>query len=259
AGKELLDRQGPVQAPRPLFEHGRAEARGQRIDFRDTQASPRLRAGARGPREGRSPGAACPGGEGGMKAIAVFGRKGGSGKTLLSHFLSHGMSLLDFTTIMLQTDVRTARPPEIIDTRSYMLASTRGDGTDLTLIQKVIDKASALPNSVLVMDGGANRRNLDLALAPLADLVLVPTGYSAEDIAVAEQDYWELTGRLSEVGSSAEVYIVMNRWPGLTRKLNHIQQKQWVREFLARCDRQDNLFPYFVPDMPSLLDMAHGE
>jgi len=194
-----------------------------------------------------------------MKAIAVFGRKGGSGKTLLSHFLSHGMSLLDFTTIMLQTDVRTARPPEIIDTRSYMLASTRGDGTDLTLIQKVIDKASALPNSVLVMDGGANRRNLDLALAPLADLVLVPTGYSAEDIAVAEQDYWELTGRLSEVGSSAEVYIVMNRWPGLTRKLNHIQQKQWVREFLARCDRQDNLFPYFVPDMPSLLDMAHGE
>lgn len=194
-----------------------------------------------------------------MKAIAVFGRKGGSGKTLLSHFLSHGMSLLDYTTIMLQTDVRTARPPEIINTRSYMLASTRGDGTDLTLIQKVIDKAGALPNSVLVMDGGANRRNLDLALAPLADLVLVPTGYSAEDIAVAEQDYWELSGRLAEVESSAEVYIVMNRWPGLTRKLNHIQQKQWVREFLSRCDRQGNLFPYFVPDMPSLLDMAHGE
>lgn len=194
-----------------------------------------------------------------MKAIAVFGRKGGSGKTLVSHFLSHGMSLLNFTTIMLQTDVRTNRPAEILDGRSYMLASTQGDGTDERLIQKIVDHAGALNNSILVMDGGANRRKLDLALAPLADLVLVPTCYSPEDLAVAEADYWELQDRLTSEGSKAEVFIICNRWPGLVRKMNQIHQKPWVKEFFAKTERQGNLFPFYVPDMPSLLDMANGE
>ena len=195
-----------------------------------------------------------------MKVIAVFGRKGGSGKTMVSHFLAHGMSMLNYTTIMLQTDVRTSRPAEILEGRSYMLASIRGDpGSDITLIQKVVDQVEAIPNSVLIIDGGANRRNLDLALVPLADIVLVPTGYSPEDLAVAEADFWELTNGMAEAGSKAEAFIIMNRWPGIVKKLHAIHQKGWVREFLVRAERQRNLFPFFVPDMPSLLDMANAD
>ena len=195
-----------------------------------------------------------------MKAIGVFGRKGGSGKTMVSHFLSHGLSELKHATVMLQTDVRTTRPPELINTRAYMLASTRGDNSsDTDLILQLVEKVGQIPDSVLVADGGANRRNIDFALAHICNLILIPTGYSPEDVSVAEHDYWELTEYVSQNGLPAEVYIVMNRWPGVTQKLSRIQQRPWVREFLARCERNGNLFPYYLPDMPSLLDMAHGE
>lgn len=194
-----------------------------------------------------------------MKAIAVFGRKGGSGKTLVSHMLSHGMSMLGYTVVMLQTDVRTNRPPDLVEGRDYFLASTRGDQTDTDFLLKTFDRTAGMSNSILVIDGGANRRNIDLVLTPLSDLILVPTGYSCEDVQVAEADFWELTGKLQEAKSEAEVFILMNRWPGLYRKLQQVQQKPWVKEFITRTERQRCLFPFFIPDMPSLLDMANSE
>lgn len=194
-----------------------------------------------------------------MKAIAVFGRKGGSGKTLVSHMLSHGMTMLGYTVVMLQTDVRTNRPPDLVEGREYFLATTRGDDNDSNFLLKTFDRTSALSNSILVIDGGANRRNIDLVLTPLTDLILVPTGYSHEDVQVAEADFWELSNKLRESKSEAEAYILMNRWPGVARKLQQVQQKPWVRDFIVRTERQKSLFPFFIPDMPSLLDMANSE
>lgn len=193
-----------------------------------------------------------------MKTIAVFGRKGGSGKTLVSHMLSHGMSMLGYNVVMLQTDVRTNRPPDMVDGRDYWLASAKGEQSDPDFLLKTFEKTAEISNSVLVIDGGANRRNIDLVLTPLSDLVLVPTGYSDEDVQVAEADFWELTEKLQQAGSTAEAYILMNRWPGVTKKLRQIQQKPWIKEFTLRAERQKYLFPFFIPDMPSLLDMANG-
>ena len=195
-----------------------------------------------------------------MKCIAVFGRKGGSGKTQVSHFLSHGLAMCGYPTIMLQTDVRAGRPPEFLDGRNYMLASTLGEGGDVVgKIEKIIEQARRLPGSVLVIDGGANRRNVDLAFAPLADLILIPTGYSPEDIAVAQADYEEFAEEFRRRGRAPEVYIVMNRWPGLYRKLTSVKGRPWIRDFFRDTDKAENRFPYYIPDMPSLLDMAHGE
>lgn len=195
-----------------------------------------------------------------MKTVCVFGRKGGTGKSTVSHFIAHGMQQLNYLTFMMQTDVRTNRPPEIVAGRNYYLASLRNEKqTDEKLIDQIISQVSRLQNSVLVIDGGANRRALDLKLLQFADLVLIPTGYSPEDIDVAEADYWELSNALVEMGKEADTYFVLNRWPGNTRKLQTINQKPWVSKFINRADRMNAMFPFFVPDMPSMIEMAYAE
>jgi len=196
-----------------------------------------------------------------MKVIAVLGRKGGTGKTMVSHLISHGMSMLDYVSasIMLQTDVRTHRPAEIVEGRNYMLASVRNDGTEKEMMMKIFEFAGKIDNSVLVVDGGANRRSVDLFYTKLADIILIPTGYGHEDLATADADYYELSDKLKEENSEAGVFIIPNRWPGLQRKREQIESKHWVREYMTKFSREGSLFPYYVPDIPSMLEIAHGE
>lgn len=190
------------------------------------------------------------------KLIGVFGRKGGTGKTLISHLLSHGLSKLGCTTFLLQTDVRNSRPPELIPGRKYMHLSTRRDMTDVAMLEEVLETCNILPNSTLVIDGGANRRNVDLEYAHLVDIILIPTMYSRDDLETAEADYFELTAHLRKIKSKAKVFIILNRWPGVARKRKSIESKEWVISFLDKWFAMDMLFPLEIADLPSLIEMA---
>lgn len=190
------------------------------------------------------------------KLIGVFGRKGGTGKTIVSHLISHGLAKLGSTTFLLQTDVRTHRPTEVIDGRKYMYLSVKHDITDVKMLDEVLNLCSSIPNSTLVVDGGANRRKIDLVYASLVDMILIPTVYSQEDLAIAEADYYELAAHLRKIGSKAKIYIVLNRWPGVARKRKMIESKQWVIDYLDRWYAMGMMFPLEIPDMPSLIEMA---
>jgi len=190
-----------------------------------------------------------------MKVISVLGRKGGSGKTLVSHYLSLGLGRMGYDVIMLQTDVRTARPQEYIKDRPYWLVSIHGDpSTDLNLMRDVYARANRIPNSVLIVDGGANRRNVDLFVAGTSHLVLIPVGVSAEDIAVATADYDEIASHLEANNGIAEVYFILNRWPGEMRKQDVLLKRKWVSDFLNQ--DESRRFPISIPDMPSLMDIT---
>jgi cellulose biosynthesis protein BcsQ len=193
-----------------------------------------------------------------MKVISVLGRKGGSGKTLVSHFLSLGFGRLGYDVVMLQTDVRTERPPEMIQDRPYWLTSIVGDPTtDRKIMRDAYVKTERIPNSVLVVDGGANRRAVDLFIAETSHLILIPVGNSMEDISVAQADYEEISDHLERVGKKPSVYYILNRWPGEARKQEVVMKRRWVNNFLEMNEKRR--FPVAIPDMQSLSDLTSGE
>lgn len=193
-----------------------------------------------------------------MKVISVLGRKGGSGKTLVSHFISLGFGRLGYDVVMLQTDVRTERPQEMIQDRPYWLTSIVGDpSTDKKIMRDAYVKTERIPNSVLVVDGGANRRNVDFFIADTSHLILIPVGTSGEDIAVASADYDEISEHIAKSGGKASIFFVLNRWPGEARKQEVLLKRKWVSNFLER--DEGKRFPIPIPDMQSLSDITSGE
>jgi cellulose biosynthesis protein BcsQ len=206
-----------------------------------------------------------------MKVVSILGKKGGSGKTLMSHYLAHGMaSGLGLDTVVLQTDVRTERPTEIVDAREYIIQSIKNESPDADwnfILRTYVKLESRNPSPVLIIDGGANRSKLDLKLTLLSDIVLIPCGFSKEDIAVAEADFWAMAKAIKAEKERAmgkgkaplkdtQVFLLRNRWPGTQRLLDSVLSKEWIEKFMVQYDRMDVLFPRFVPDMQSLMDIA---
>lgn len=193
-----------------------------------------------------------------MKVVSVLGRKGGQGKTLVSHFLSLGLGRLGHDVVMFQTDVRAARPQEYVENRPYWLAGINGDPSqDVNLVRDVYLRTSKIANSILVVDGGANRRNLDLFIAETSHLVFIPVGFGGEDISVGIRDYEELSSHLESKGSPTEVYFILNRWPGDTRKNETIMRRKWVADFLNTWSHRQ--LPIGIPDMTSLMDISSDD
>lgn len=201
-----------------------------------------------------------------MKTVAILGRKGGSGKSTLSYFLAHGMSTgvsemigSDIWSVLLRTDNRTRRPSELNKRRQYMVASVPGDDTDGEYIKTLIEKISVIPDSFLVIDGGANRRNYDYAACAVADLVLIPTGCSEEDLETADGDYDDLMEFIKQNERPTEVFFVRNQWPGVKRKYDALIEKKWVKHYVNKWERDGVLFPHIIPDMPSFMDLANAD
>lgn len=207
-----------------------------------------------------------------MKVIGVFGKKGGSGKTLVSHYLAHGMSKgLGMETLLFQTDVRTVRPDDFHLKRQYQITSLPNEDpeTDLKRILEIYAKFAPLSNLVMVIDGGANRSALDLALAPLCDVVFIPFGYGKEDVDVAENDYWAMRKKVHEEDLKAleqgrrplkdtRMFMLQNRWPGVKTKLDAIMAKPRVRDFIFKAEASQQLFPKYIPDMMSLTEISNA-
>lgn len=190
--------------------------------------------------------------------VGVLGRKGGTGKSLISHLLSHGITCLGGFSVMMMTDVRTTRPPEFVDGRSYMLASVPQDKELKDVMTPILSYMEQIKNSVMVIDGGANRRNVDLVVSELCDMVLIPTGSGAEEMQVAEADYFELQNYFSNAGITKDVFIVLNKWPGESRKRVVLEAKPRVKEMIGRWDRMGILFPDLFPYIQSFSDMSDG-
>jgi hypothetical protein len=196
-----------------------------------------------------------------MKVIACLGRKGGSGKTMTSHLLAHGLSKgygLPVNVVM--TDVREDTPINFHPDRSYWLSPITNKDTksDLEALDRIFVQTQKIPDSVLIIDGGANRANVDRAFSLLADFIMIPVAYGEEDVKVAEADFLGLLQHLQGSNSNADICVIRNRWPGAGRAQQRLFQKNYIRNFIAKGERMNMFFPDFIPDMPSLLDMANA-
>ena len=116
------------------------------------------------------------------KLICVIGNKGGTGKTSITHMLCHGFGLLGIRSIAVLTD--TTREPLLRNNRGY----TPLDGRTPEKLEKVLSKLATMPDWVGVIDGGANRPEIDEHLYTVSELTLLPFRDSHEDIRTVRQD-----------------------------------------------------------------------
>jgi chromosome partitioning protein len=114
--------------------------------------------------------------------ICVIGNKGGTGKTTLSHMLCQGLGLLNQRSVCVLTDI--GREPLDPDGRRYLTADARSRDA----LAKVVEKIRGLNKWIGVIDGGANRSDMDRHLYSLAHLVLLPFRDSHEDMRTVQQD-----------------------------------------------------------------------
>lgn len=142
-----------------------------------------------------------------MIVIAILGSKGGSGKTLLSHILCHGLSSHGVEAYHFTTD----EGRRILSTagRHYAIL----DGRDALKLERILQMLETR-DCVIVLDGCANRAEHDFSLAAQADIVLIPFQASAEDLRVAKVDLERLPKALG----------VPMRWP----------RNLWQRAFTDR-------------------------
>lgn len=116
------------------------------------------------------------------KLICVIGNKGGTGKTSITHMMCHGFGLLGMHSIAVLTD--TTREPLLRGNRGY----TPVDGRTPEKLEKIMAKLENMPDWIGVIDGGANRPEMDQYLYEKSKLVLLPFRDSHEDIRTVRQD-----------------------------------------------------------------------
>ena len=114
--------------------------------------------------------------------ICGSGNKGGTGKTTLSHMLCQGLGLLNQRSVCVLTDI--GREPLDPEGRRYLTADARSRDA----LAKVVEKIRGLNKWIGVIDGGANRSDMDRHLYSLAHLVLLPFRDSHEDMRTVQQD-----------------------------------------------------------------------
>ncbi|HEX5393131.1 MAG TPA: hypothetical protein VFW68_07620 [Rhodocyclaceae bacterium] len=150
--------------------------------------------------------------------ICVIGNKGGTGKTTLSHMLSHGLGLLGQRSVCVLTD--TYREPLDPAGRRYLIADARSREA----LAKVTDKVRSLEAWLGVIDGGGNRTEMDRRLYGLADLVLLPFRDSHEDIRTVIRDL-EMFPR---------AYAVPSQWPSWHKDTANGTVKEMLAPYLDR-------------------------
>lgn len=129
--------------------------------------------------------------------ICVIGNKGGTGKTTLSHMLSHGLALVGHRAVCVLTD--TCREPLDPTNRRYLIADARSRDA----LVRVVTKVRALKAWIGVIDGGGNRTETDRRLYAFSDLVLLPFRDSPEDIRTLRRD----------LEMFPQAYAVPSQWP----------------------------------------------
>jgi len=131
-----------------------------------------------------------------VKIVGIFGSKGGTGKSTLSHLLAYGTTLQGEAALVVHTD---DREPEAHQDRPYHYF----DGRDPDQLYGVLKKAKSTEHGLCVLDGAGNRPGVAETLAKAADLVLIPCGIGGQDAPIALVDLERLP----------TAYLIINHWP----------------------------------------------
>ncbi len=132
------------------------------------------------------------------RVIAFAGSKGGTGKSTLSHLAAHGAGSLPrpIPTVVVTTDPEDALAE---GERRYVVV----DGRSPSLLADQLQRLLSIERLLIIIDGVANRSDVDRILGEVADLVIIPYGPSAQDGARASANLEALPVAVG----------MPNRWP----------------------------------------------
>lgn len=190
-----------------------------------------------------------------MKTIAVLNAKGGVGKTAISHLLSWVLADSGYNVVLLHTDARSESYPVKSQNRRYLTWPLRPHINAEEAFQnyhKARDQADAIENCIMVIDGGANRRNVDSLVAQDADLIMIPVGVSDGDITESIETFKRLREHREEQGlGEIPIRFVLSNWPGERRRLSVILKAPHIARFYRQTQnvRMDTI----VTSMPSIV------
>jgi chromosome partitioning protein len=159
-------------------------------------------------------------GPGMAQIVCIIGNKGGTGKTSLTHMLSHGLGLLSRHAVAVLTDLE--RDPLVKASRRYLPFDAR---TEENLV-KVVAKLKLVDSWIGVIDGGANRPEMDVRLNGIAALTLLPFRDSHEDIRTVRRDLERFPN----------AYALPSQWPTNAWQLEAAERsvEQWLGEYRSR-------------------------
>ncbi|WP_024768438.1 hypothetical protein [Aquimarina macrocephali] len=135
-----------------------------------------------------------------MKAVAIVGKRGGSGKTSVSHLAALGAAWKMTPAYFMHTD---DRDPIEVSGRPYAYYDARNPETLATLMGAAVNK-----DGLCVIDGGGNRPEFDKWIADCVDLAIIPVSPDPEDVREALQHY----ERLVKAGAVKVKYLI-NKYP----------------------------------------------
>lgn len=116
------------------------------------------------------------------RVVAIIGNKGGTGKTTLSHLLAHGLGLFGRRAVAVLTDTWRDRLSKTH--RNYLPFDARAPQD----LERAAASLGMVKEWTGVIDGGGNRPEMDVQLAAMADLVLLPFRDSHEDMRTVMRD-----------------------------------------------------------------------
>ena len=150
-----------------------------------------------------------------MRGVALTQRKGGSGKTALSHALALGASWDNVPAYLMHTD---NREPLKVNGRPYMYYDAREPETLQTLVNAAINT-----DGLCIIDSAGNRPEFDAWIARYVDLVLIPVMPDQEDVkeALVQMDVLESQG-------AQNVRYLINNFPSST------MERQYVGRYLSQ-------------------------
>ena len=150
-----------------------------------------------------------------MRGVALTQRKGGSGKTVLSHALALGTSWHNIPAYLMHTD---NREPLKVNGRPYMYYDAREPETLQMLV-----KAAINTDGLCIIDSAGNRPEFDKWIAQYVDLVLIPVMPDPEDVkeALVQMNVLESQG-------AQNVRYLINNYP--SGKV----ERQYVERYLSQ-------------------------
>ena len=173
-----------------------------------------------------------------MKVITVVNRKGGVGKDVVAHGLCFGLSRTfqsDGQThiiLLYHTDVAGDIENPVIRQPGRPYLSVRGKKA-FTEVVESIERLGQTDRLIVVVNGGANRAEVDKEIAEASDLVLVPVTHSDDAYVRSRLTFDALYADIRKhKGKSRKlIRFVWNQWPGDRERRARITKAQSYKEF----------------------------